>query len=224
LCVWLNRYQFLEDRRASENMPESWMPRLSELEQAGRSDLAMAIQRFGGAQRVGSTAGLVPFREWNYVEGMYEMLLGLKGYLDQYHGGDYKTFPVATTLKMRGNDRLYVLVQYYGGVKFLAARLDMNYVGKKSGRRKTDSQLVSADMNWGPLDLQFAIDLYSVCRDLQLKKKPPLAVPEIQIPTRRVLFAEYGEKGAMLHDKILQYGGYENVARRLGLGFAFDLV
>ena len=219
----MQRYQFLEDRRVSENMPESWMPRLSDLEQAGRSDLATAIQRFGGVQIVSSKAGLVPFREWNYVEGMNEMLLGLKEYLDEYHGSDYKTFPVATTLKIRGKDRLYALVQYYGGVKFLAARLDMDYVGKKSRRRrrKDDSQLASADMNWGPFDLEFAIELYSVCRDQQLKKKPPLTVPEIQIPTRRVL-ADYGDKGAMLHDKILQYGGYENVARRLGLGFAFE--
>jgi hypothetical protein len=202
------------------------MPRLSDLERAGRSDLTAAIQRFGGVPLVTSKAGLVPFREWNYVEGMYELLLGLKGYLDQYHGGDYKTFPVASTLKRRGYDRLYTLIQYYGGVKFLAARLDMTYDGTKSRRRrrrrKTDSQLASADMNWGPFDLEFAIDVYSVCRDRQLQKKPPRRVPEIQIPTRRVLLADYGEKGAMLETKIRQYGGYENVARRLGLGYAFE--
>ena len=60
----------------------------------------LAIYRFGGTQLVASKAGLVPFREWIYVEGMYEFLLGLKGYLDQYHRSDYKTFPVASTLKL----------------------------------------------------------------------------------------------------------------------------
>jgi hypothetical protein len=204
----------------SENIPESWMPRLSQLEQAGRSDLARAIQRFGGTEFICNTAGLVPFREWNYVEGMYEMLLGLKEYLDEYNDGDYNTFPVATHLKERGKDRLYSLIQYYGGVKFLSARLDMEYTGKKNARRKSKSQLVSADMNWGSFDLVFAIELYSVCRERQLEKKPPLRSPEIQIPSQRDLF-DYGERGMQLDQKIQQYGGYENVARRLGLGFSF---
>jgi hypothetical protein len=199
------------------------MPRLSELEQAGRIDLAKAIQRFGGTQVVCSAAGLIPFREWNYVEGMYEMLLGLKEYLDEYHDGDYKTFPVASHLKERGKDRLYFLVQYYGGVKFLSARLDMECIGKKNVRRKNKSQLLSADMNWGPFDLEFAIELYSICREQQLQKKPPLVIPEIRIPTRRELLEYGGERGVVVAEKIQLYGGYENVARRLGLGFSYGL-
>lgn len=216
------RYRFLEDRRRAENIPESWMPRLSELEQAGRMDLATAIQRFGGTQVLCTKAGLIPFREWNYVEGMYELLLKMKEYLDEYHDGDYRTFPIASHLKERGKERLYFLIQYYGGVKFLAARLDMECRGTKNMRQRNTSQLLSADMNWGPFGLEFGIELYSICREQQLRKKPPLLVPEIRIPTRREL-SVYGERGERVTTKILEYGGYENVARRLGLGFTYGL-
>jgi hypothetical protein len=200
------------------------MPRLSELKHAGRDDLALAIQRHGGQKVICQRAALVSFREWNYIEGMNEMLLGLRAYLDQHHGGDYRTFPVVSSIKERGYDRLHSLVQYYGGLRFLAARFDMDYtIGGKSHRRTTlkkNHELVSADMNWGPFDLEFGIELYAFVREQQMKRRPPLRYPEIGMPTQLSLL-EYGEKGLWLDGKIQEYGGYENVARRLGLVVSF---
>ncbi len=198
------------------------MPRLSELTYAGRDDLALALRRFGGPKLICRRAGLIPFREWNYIEGMYELLLELKTYLDQYHGGDYKTFPIALHIQERGYDRLFSLIQYYGGVKFISARLDMDHGwgGKKRRNAMDKTQLLSADMNWGPFDLEFGIELYAFVRNQQLRKKPPLKNPEIRIPSQLILL-EYGEQGLGLDRKIQEYGGYENVARRLGLGFSF---
>lgn len=218
-------YEYLHERRQKENIPEGWMPRLSELKHAGRDDLALAIRRHGGQKAVCVRAGLVPFREWNYIEGMCELLLGLREYLDQYHGSDYSTFPIVSRVKEKGYDRLHSLIQYYGGLRFLAARLDMDYATSGTTRRRQASsmnkdQLVSADMSWGPFDLEFAIELYVFVRKQQMKMKPPLRHPEIRIPSQLNLL-EYGGKGLWLDEKIQEYGGYENVARRLGLAFSF---
>jgi hypothetical protein len=202
------------------------MPRLSELHHAGRDDLALAIQRHGGQKAICKTAALVSFREWNYIEGMYEMLLELRKYLDQYHDGDYSTFPVISQIKERGHDRLHSLVQYYGGLRFLADRLDMDYtIGGKSQRSSSTTsmnknQRALTDMSWGPFDFVFAIKTFAIVREQQMKMKPPLRHPEIGMPSQLSLL-EYGEKGLWLDEKIQEYGGYENVARRLGLAFAF---
>jgi molybdenum-dependent DNA-binding transcriptional regulator ModE len=212
-------YQYLEGRRRRENIPAVWMPRLSELTQAGRPDLLSAIRRFGGAAKICRQAGLVSFREWNYIEGMLELLGGLKDYLDRYHGGNYRTFPTVTLVKERRYDRLYSLIQYYGGRQFLAARLDMD-LGVKGRRLIGQNDLLSSDMNWGPFDLEFGIDLLAFVREQELNRKPPLRqYPVIMIPSQWTLL-EHGERGQRLDAKIQEYGGYENVARRLGLEFS----
>lgn len=219
-----HRYEYLEDRCQSERIPEGWMPRMSELFHAGRDDLALAIRRHGGPKDICQRAGLISFREWNYIEGMYELLLGLREYLDQYHNGDYSTFPIVSRIKDNGHDRLHSLIQYYGGRRFLAARLDMDPAIRMAGRRRktmSKTMLESADMNWGPFDLEFGIELYAVVREQQIKMKPPLRYPEIRMPSQRSLLEHDGEKGVRLDEKIQAYGGYENVARRLGLAFSF---
>lgn len=199
------------------------MPRLSDITSSGRDDLALAIRRFGGPKVIGRKAGLIPFREWNYIEGMYELFLQLREYLDQHHGGDYTVFPVASHVKQKGYDRLYSLIQYYGGVKFLSARLDMDTTwGAKKRRNTMDrNQLLAADMSWGPFDLEFGIELYAFVREQQALQKPPLKYPEIRIPSQLTLL-KHGSLGLRLDKKIQEYGGYENVARRLGLGFSFQ--
>ena len=201
---------------------------MSELIHAGRDDLALAIGRHGGQKLICKRAGLVPFREWNYLEGMYELLLGLRDYLDQYHGGDYSIFPIVSRMKERGHDRLHSLIQYYGGVRFLAARLDMDCMvkgGKTRGRKTApmnmNHQLASDDMNWGPFDLEFGIELYAFVRRQQMTMKPPLRYPEIRMPSQLSLLEYDGDKGLRLDQKVEEYGGYENVARRLGLAFSF---
>jgi hypothetical protein len=195
------------------------MPRLSELTRDGRDDLRNSIRRFGGSKLVCRKAGLVTFREWNYIEGMYDLLLELKAYLEEYCGGDYDgIFPTVFKMKERGYERLHMLIQYYGGRKFLASRLGMEHSTTEKRRLSKNQDVVAADMNWGPFDLQFGIDLLEFVRNEQLKRRPPLRYPVIDMPSPTKLLAS-GEKGEDLDQKIQEYGGYENVARRLGLAY-----
>ena len=55
------------DGSDGDHLPAVWMPRLSELNNAGRNDLAQAITRYGGNKVICKKAGLVPYREWKYL-------------------------------------------------------------------------------------------------------------------------------------------------------------
>jgi hypothetical protein len=195
------------------------MPRLSELTSAGNDDLRNAIRRFGGSKVICRKAGLIPFRDWNYIEGMYDLLLELKAYLDEYQPGDnnYRVFPVVSQMKQHGYGRLHSLIQYFGGRKFLASRLDMEYTQTMKTKRNNEDFL-AADMNWGPFDLEFGIELLEFVRNENLKRKPPLRNPVIEMPSQIKLLAA-GDKGVRLDENIQKYGGYENVSRRLGLAY-----
>jgi hypothetical protein len=212
-------YLYLEQRRATKNIPIVWMPQLSELLLDERDDLRQAIRRLVGSKTVASISGLVPYREWKYFEGMYDLMRELKRYLDEHYKGDYTVFPTVSHLKERGYEELWTLIQYYGGRKFVGARLGMVYLSQKK-QTKTYRELVSADMNWGPFDLEFGIDLLTFIRQAHLKKYPPMRNPEIELPPKAKLQAS-GERGIRLHEQIELYGGYENIARRLGLAYSF---
>lgn len=224
------------------------MPRGSELRRNGRSDLAEALVRFGGADVLGQMAGMVPYREWQYFEGQLELVLDLRRYCDMYQRSDYTRFPCVSHMRERGYNRLHALVQFYGGRKFLAQRLGMSYA---SSRRKGDndddnndtvatttsftSSSVHQGMSWGQFDLDFAVRLLLWVRRDQLLRSPPVTPRAVAIPSSRRLLLLVGrhgsserlsasekedmEEGAWLHAKINEYGGYENVARRLGLAF-----
>lgn len=216
------------------------MPRLSELDQHGRQDLRHAICRFtsgggdgaGGAKRFCKMAGLITFREWSYFEGLYELLLELKLYLDQYHGGNYQEFPVVSEVKNRGHELLHTLIQYYGGRKFVASKLGMSYskTGRSYAKRRDGSSgrgeytgLAVTDMYWGDFDLEFGIALLSFVRTRYLAMRPPLQNPVLEMPSRDILLTSSDDKtiGAYLDQQIHKFGGYENVARRLGLEVSF---
>jgi hypothetical protein len=183
------------------------MPRPSEFAKAGRDDLRQAFNRFGGAEKVARLAGMVSFREWYYFEGQLELLMELQRYLKEY--GNDETFPVVEDVKRHGFDQLYSLIQYYGGRKFLAARFGMNALEKSD---------LYADLNFGPFSLDFAVRLLSFIRQREMRRNPPLANPTIKIPSPSLLSA--GDEDALyLHESIIKFGGYENVARRLGLAF-----
>lgn len=224
------RFEYLDQRQTQHMIPAVWMPRLADISNDGREDLALAIRRFGGAKKMRKKAGLVSYSEWKYMDGMYELLVLLKEYIEKEETCTvtskykYKTFPVVSKLSQRGYSRLYHLIQYYGGRKFLAARLDMN------GQRRRDSNGVADDSSWGPFDLEFGIEIYSLIRFLELRKQPPLQRPELFIPSQHTLLVRLDEwkdpywtkeKGLSLDKKIHEYGGYENVARRLGLAYAY---
>ena len=99
--------------------------------------------------------------------------------------------------------------------------MDTPLGGKKRRTTMDRNQLLAADMSWGPFDLEFAIELYALVREQQSHQKPPLKYPEIRMPTQ-VKLLECGTVGLRLDKKIQEYGGYENVARRLGLAFSFQ--
>lgn len=204
----------MNDRRIAQHLPAVWMPRSSELNKAGRNDLRQSIQRFGGSKLICRKAALIPFHEWQYIEGQYDLLLELRCYLDEYHDGDYTVFPSVSQLSDQGYERLNRLIQYYGGRKFVASRFGMKY--DRCLRNSGKSQ--EAFMSWGSFDLDFGINLLEFVRIENLKKNPPLRCPAMVMPSPKKLLAS-GEKGILLDEKIRIYGGYENVARRLGLAY-----
>jgi hypothetical protein len=173
----------------------------------GRDDLAQGIERFGGFDKICKLAGLVPFREWSNFEGQYELLQELRNYLNVYHGGDQTYFPPENDMKRHGYDQLYSLVQFYGGSESLANRLGMS---------SDNAPRQDADLNWGPFSIDTAIEVYRFVRDDQMKQKIPLSRPIIAIPSQRNLLANGKGK---LHQSIMEVGGYESVALRLGFDF-----
>jgi hypothetical protein len=197
-------YEYVDQYRECYRRPAVWMPRPSEFTREGRNDLKLAINRFGGPTKICRLAGLVPYREWYYLEGQLEMLVELQRYLDEHAASDYRSFPTVLDMKVHGYEHLYSLVQYYGGRKFLAARLGMQSNINKSG-------LDDDGMNWGPFDLLFAVGLLQYVREGQLRKNPPLTNPALAIPSREKLLQSGDDGDAWLDAKI--------TARRLGLAF-----
>jgi hypothetical protein len=218
LSIYLqtHRYEYVDDYRTTNGRPTVWMPRPSELASLGRDDLRQAFVRFGGAQKICRMAGMVPFSEWHYFEGQLELLSELKRYLDEFADSDYTAFPSVSDIQRNGYEQLHALIQYYGGRKFLAARLSMTGVPQVAGDD-------FADMNWGPFDLEFAVQLLCFVRQNQLHKNPPLQNPALVMPSQTKLLAS-GSDGVWMDCRVQDFGGYENVARRLGLAFfATDL-
>jgi hypothetical protein len=214
-----SRYEYADGYKAQYQRPSVWMPRLSEFVQHGRSDLKEAILRFGGYDKVTKVAGMVPFRDWHYLEGQLELLLELKRYCDEHCMSDYSLFPCVSSLPQVGYRRLHSLIQIYGGRKFLASRLGM------STRTSIHRMSESMRLDWGRFDLEFALRLLLFVRADQLRRTPPLRFKQqnmpisIYIPSEARLCAA-GAEGLWLREKIVDYGGYENVARRLGLAFS----
>ena len=134
--------------------------------------------------------------------------------MDEHHEGNHDNFPTATEIKENGYLGLYYSIQRYGGRKFLASRLGMNMTATKGGRGGG----VFDNINFGPFSLDFAIALLEFVRKDQMKHKAPLTKPAcIRIPTEYQLFQSDRQD---LINGIQLYGGYENVARRLGLEYS----
>jgi hypothetical protein len=214
----------VDSYKVENNRPSVWMPRPSELAIHGRDDLRQAMNRYGGARNICRTAGMIPYQEWFYFEGQLELLNGLKQYLDEHANSDYTKFPTVSEIKSRGYDQLHSLIQYYGGRTFLSSRLNMSLHEGKTTRRKynisyTKNNHVDGDnavMKFGLFDLVLAIQLLNFVRMDQLKRSPPLQSPVIAMPSRTKLLST-ADDGVWLDSKIDEFGGYENVARRLGL-------
>lgn len=222
-----DRYEYVDRYKVQHNRPSVWMPRPSEMAAEGRDDLRQAMNRFGGARGICRTAGMVPYGEWYYFEGQLELLVELKRYLDEFASSNYKSFPTVSDIQRNGYEQLHALIQYYGGRKFLAARLNMSEQSGGYGNRNSDVENSNANRNgystgsntgmkFGSFDLDFAVRLLTFVREDQMKRNPPLQNPVLAMPSRSKVLSQ-AEDGAWLDAKIDEFGGYENVARRLGL-------
>ncbi|CAJ1936213.1 unnamed protein product [Cylindrotheca closterium] len=209
-------YKYLSNRRDTRDLPAVWMPRGNELNDAGRNDLHQAIARFGGPKAICKKAGLIPSREWHYMEGLHELMIELRAYCDEFFDGDYSIFPTVSGLDEQGYGRLKSLIGYFGGQRFVAKRLGMMHVSSAQDGTNNPTDRIS----YGKFDLEFGIQLFEFVRQENMKKSPPLQFPIIAMPTFRDILRSDDDEALKLDSKIGKYGGYENVARRMGLAFA----
>lgn len=207
---------YVDAYKEHHGRPSVWMPRPSELTCNGRDDLKQAMNRFGGADSICRRAGMVPYKEWSYFDGQLELILELVRYCDEYEGSDYSQFPSVTEVRNNGYERLHALIQLYGGRKFLSSRFGMS-------NQSSAAETLYLEMNWGDFDIKFAARLLSFVRDDHLRKWPPIQHNVISMPSQSKLLravnsdSKLADNCAWLHERICEYGGYENVARRLGL-------
>jgi hypothetical protein len=216
-------YEYLDDVCLTQQRPAVWMPRPSEIQEAGREDLFHALARFGrgsGKKKdIAAIAGLVPYRECRYFEDQLQLMKDLTRYLDEHYGGNHAVFPTGSEIKENGYMSLYYAIQRYGGRKFLMSRFGMVPPGGSSDTGKKKISLYM-DLSFGPFSIDFAIDLLEYIRNHNMQLSAPLRVKPatIRMPTEYELF-QNGRND--LIEGIQKYGGYENVARRLGLAY-FD--
>jgi hypothetical protein len=124
-------------------------------------------------------------------------------------GGSEDAFPKSAHIQANGHDRLYDLIMEYGGRKLIAQKLDMTFqANTKIG--------IFSGMTFGSFSLDFAVRLLTVIRLEMMKADPPLDNPKIKMPTTAWLL---GEGHDILATEVKQYGGHENIARRLNLEF-----
>jgi hypothetical protein len=220
-----NLYSYLDSYKKYKSRPSVWMPQLSELNYEGYARLFNACSRFKklphgavfatmhsqqlleGNASVDCMAGLVPFKEWRFFESQLQLFVELRHYLNLHHNGSQDIFPDPKDVKLNGHEELSILIRSHGGKQLLAQKLDMELIS------------TSSIQSWGPFSLDFAIELLQFIRERYVAMSPPLPYPVISMPSERDL-KRYGCEE--LCHKVDTFGGYENVARRLGLSF-FDV-
>ncbi|KAL3894329.1 MAG: hypothetical protein SGARI_007778 [Bacillariaceae sp.] len=188
------------------------MPRQSDITRYDPGFKEAIKREFGSTASLCKAAGLIQFREWNYLEGQHDLMISLQDFADAEFGGDYTIVPSHVHLRQQGSNRLQRLLRDFGGTTFVAGRLGMRTETKKGPGIR---------LSWGPFDLEHGIALMDFVRQDQIQKIRPLREPANFMPTR-AQFLEIGSHGTYLHEKTMEYGGYESVARRLGLEWKGD--
>lgn len=242
-----HRFEFLDTYNSNRKRPRIWAPRLSEFTKSNRSDLHMALVRFHSTyETLCKTYHLIPHREWSYFDSVYQLLSQLYAYYNPDRGNvtgndelEYfwqtsservvidnrgLIFPEVLDLKS-SHPKLYELIQRHGGRRNVAKRFGIALSNVAEDRSKYHAGN-SLDYNYGPFSLTFALLLMTLVRNTMMKMEPRASkntVPmsshgvEIRIPNQQELLHYAGCDGKFIHDNIVKYGGYENVARRLGL-------
>lgn len=206
------RSDYLEQRKRDHNIPSVWMVQMEEIAKQYSGWRSAVVRFYGSLQSLQQDAGLVPVHEWKYFERQFELMLALQEYCDEHFDGDYSKFPTVFQLqKGEGHARLVRLIQDHGGSNIVALRFGMTLPHRIS----------SWSLNWGPFDLECGIALMGLVRNDHLQRIPPLRPAGIFMPTRTALL-EIGKDGLgeRLDEQIMNYGGYENMARRLGLAWS----
>ena len=205
-------YIYLETYRNHNQRPAVYMPQLSELKP---SKLFNALSRFKKLPStsmvveddINSAAGLIKYKEWSYFESQLSLLTELEIYLQSYHNSSEQIFPEPTDILENGHNNMNDLIRIHGGKVLLADKFDMKL-----------SSGISSRYSYGRFSVRFAVQLLVFIRNQYLLLDPPLQCTHISMPTENDLIRS-GHKD--LADQVLEYGGYESVARRLGLEF-FD--
>lgn len=241
-------YIYLEGYRDTMHRPAVFIPQLAELKQ-NQSRLFNACSRYKAlshelhlyfSSSVDSTsdgfhssggihtdAGLVPYQEWRFFESQLQLFVELENYLSIYHNNSENIFPEPADVLMNGHTNLHDLIRIHGGKTMLAQKLDMqlsdNLVNDSTDSYQTStttSKNIKKDYQcWGPFSLRFAIELLHFIRSRYLLLNPPLSCSHISMPCESDLLRCGHENLAI---QVAQFGGYENVARKLGLLFFYD--
>lgn len=230
-------YQYLENYRKHKQRPAVWMPQLAELSHEDYSKLFNACSRFkqlpcasvfveyGQDKSIHSVAGLVPFREWRFFESQLQLFAELQHYLRTHHSGTEELFPEPLDVLMHGHKQLHELIRIHGGKTLLAQKLDMKFAWDQTFISDNDTAPAddwedslnpTSSPNWGTFSLDFAIQLLHFIRSQYLSLNPPLSSPLINMPSAKDLL---NCKRGDLANHVMRYGGYESVARRLGLAY-----
>ena len=203
-------YAYLETYRRHKQRPAVYMPQLSEIKP---SKLFNALSRFKKLPStsmveddIHSAAGLIQYKEWNYFESQLSLLTELECYLDLHHSSE-DIFPEPTDILENGYNNLNDLIRIHGGKVLLADKFDMKL-----------SSGISSGYSYGRFSIQFAVQLLVFIRNQYMLLDPPLQCTHISMPTENDLIRSEHKN---LADQVIEYGGYESVARRLGLEF-FD--
>ena len=116
------------------------------------------------------------------------------------------------------HQQLHDLIRVHGGKTLLAHKFDIKLFAWNDGRRINNNPKSNNNQSWGSFNVKFAIQLLHFIRSQYLSLSPPLSSAHISMPTEKDL-VRCGKHD--LAKQVLKFGGYENVARRLGLAF-FD--
>jgi len=192
------------------------MPRLSELSYNNRTDIRSAIFRFyGTVDNLCTETNLISFHEWNYFENQLSLFHSLRDYITT-NNLNKDHFPKLSNVRQT-HPLLFKHIQQYGGKKLLSRRLDMCLGKNNSAKLQFD------DLNYGKFSLDFGIEIMEYVHDNLLQYDPPFEVERkdvlssvIAMPSEEILVLDGRED---LVEKVMLYGGFESVARRLGLYF-----
>uniref|UniRef100_A0A7S4KYW5 Uncharacterized protein n=1 Tax=Guillardia theta TaxID=55529 RepID=A0A7S4KYW5_GUITH len=181
---------------------ETWnwkvLPSNADLKENGRKDLINAIYRYGGRKHIAKKFGLLLTTEFNYLVEFYHLLKELRSYQEEKQ--QLGKMPSFKQLIANGRQDLARMICKHGGQNVLAARLDLQL------DRPRKPYLV-----WGQFSIDFAIDLIEIAgqhsQDIGRTER-------ILMPNATTLQSIHR---ADLIEKIEMYGGFVDVARRIGL-------